>query len=70
MDRQRTYYDPGGSTLFGMHTWRRYAHLTTAVLRAPLGARERVKVIKYLGRKVVDKSGVLWREVKALGHAR
>lgn len=70
MDRQRAYYDPGHSTLFGMHTWRRYARLTEAAFRAPIGARERAKVLKYLARKVMGQSSVLWKEVKALGHAR
>ena len=70
MDRQRAYYDPSKTTVFGMHTWRRYARLTAAVLRAPLGARERAKILKYLGRQVHPQSSVLWKEVKSLGHAR
>jgi hypothetical protein len=70
MDRQRAYYDPGRSTVFGMHTWRRYAHLTAAAFRAPLGARERTRVIKSLGRRLMWHSKALWREVKGMGHAR
>lgn len=70
MVRQRAYYDPEHSTLFGLHTWRRYAHLTAAVLRAPLGARERAKLFRYLGRRAIGQRQALWKEVKALGHAR
>jgi len=68
--RQRAYYDPSRTGMFGMHTWRRFARLTAAAVHAPIGTRERAKVIKYLGRRVIEQSGVLWREVKALGHAR
>jgi hypothetical protein len=70
MDRQRAYYDPGRSTAFGMHTWRRYAHLTAAAFRAPLGAYERARVIKNLGRRLMWHRRALWQEVKGMGHAR
>ena len=70
MQRQRAYYDPGRTGMFGMHTWRRFARLTAAAIRAPIGTRERAKVIKFLGRRAMEQSGILWREVKAMGHAR
>lgn len=70
MDRQRAYYAPGRNGAFGMHTWRRFARLTTAVLRAPIGARERYRLLSYLANKFASQGGNLWKEVKALGHAR
>jgi glycosyltransferase involved in cell wall biosynthesis len=70
MDRQRAYYDPGRNTVFGMHTLRRYAHLTAAAFHAPLGARERTRVIKSLGRRLMWQGKAFWREVKGMGHAR
>lgn len=70
MERQRAYYDPNRTGMFGMHTWRRYARLTVAALRAPLGARERAKVIKSIGQRFRRQSKVLWQEVKSISQAR
>jgi hypothetical protein len=70
MERQRAYYAPGSNGSFGMHTWRRFAGLTAAVMRAPIAARERVRLLRYLAEKFARKRSVLWQEVKALGHIR
>ena len=70
MERQRDYYAPGSNGSFGMHTWRRFARLTAAVMKAPIGARERARLFRYLGEKFAGQKKVLWQEVKSLGHAR
>jgi len=70
MERQRAYYDPGSNWTFALHTWRRFARLTAAVLKAPITARERARLLCYLADRFAGKGRVLWQEVKALGHAR
>jgi glycosyltransferase involved in cell wall biosynthesis len=70
MERQRRYYDPQGHSLFALHTWRRYLHLAGAVVRAPIGAREKRILLSYIGRKARWDRARLWREVKALTNIR
>jgi glycosyltransferase involved in cell wall biosynthesis len=57
MEWQRAYYDPEHRTVFGFHTWRRYAHLLAAVLKAPISAREKQTVGRYLARKATRQRG-------------
>ena len=70
MERQRAYYAPGSNGTFGMHTWRRFGRLTAAVMKAPIAARERARLLRYLAERFAGKRRVLWKEVKALGHVR
>ena len=47
---QRKYYDPGAKTAFGMHTWRKYRHLASALWRGPVGPLEKLRAGAHLGR--------------------
>ena len=62
---QRAYYDPERSALSGilLNYWRRYGNLLWAVTRAPLATREKVKLYRYLGRKMRQHRGYLGKEL-------
>ena len=64
MDHQRSYYDPERRTGFRMHAWRRYLNLLYAVTRAPIDMRERVRLYRYLGRKMKHQRRILLKELK------
>ena len=66
MTRQEAYYAPRGSG-FRFHDWRRYAALVQAVMRAPIGPKERLLVVKYLGGLVTRQRGRLFREIARMG---
>lgn len=66
MDRQIAYYAPQRSG-FRFHTWRRYGHLLTAVARAPISTREKLRAARYLARLIRGQRSRLLRELAALG---
>jgi len=66
MERQRAYYDPEHRKRFGLHLWRRYVGLLSAVTRAPIGMKERLILYRYLGRKMRWQRWVLLRELGAI----
>lgn len=66
MDRQVAYYAPKRSG-FRFHMWRRYGRLLAGVGRAPIPAREKWRVWRYLGRMIRWHRWRLIRELAALG---
>ena len=63
MQRQRDYYDPGHKTYFGMHTIKKYIKLFTVVQRAPIGVSEKLRLFRFLGRRMRWDRAVLAREL-------
>ncbi len=64
-EHQRAYYAPGGRAYFGMHTWRRYVHLSRAVWKAPIAATEKLGLTGELLRRAMWDRRMLWRELRA-----
>ena len=62
-DRQQSYYDPKRKTYFGMQTWKKYHKLVAVVERAPIGASEKWRLFRYLGRQIRWDRATLGREI-------
>ncbi|MEW5977970.1 MAG: glycosyltransferase [Acidobacteriota bacterium] len=52
-ERQSKYYNPSRNQNFGLHTWKKYLRLTSAVACSEIGAGEKVKALKYLYRQML-----------------
>ena len=62
---QLEYYDPAHQTYFGMHTWRKYIKLFTAVQRSPIRMKDKLELFGYLGRSMRWGRSALGRELFA-----
>jgi glycosyltransferase involved in cell wall biosynthesis len=62
-ERQRAYYDPGRMQPRAMHTVRKYRRLFGAVMRAPVGSRQRIGLVSDLCRYARWERQALAREI-------
>jgi glycosyltransferase involved in cell wall biosynthesis len=65
--RQRNYYDPARIDRFGLHTWRKYARLSGAVLRSPIPAGDKASLLATIGRWMAWDRSQLWQDLATLG---
>lgn len=63
---QRAYYDPERLGLSGilMNYWRRYGNCLWAITRAPISTREKLKIYRYLSRKMRQHRRFLVKELR------
>jgi glycosyltransferase involved in cell wall biosynthesis len=63
-EAQRKFYDPERKGFFRLHSWRRYLHLLASVTGAPIDMKEKVKLYRYLGRKMRKQRRILLKELR------
>ena len=52
-EHQQKYYDPGKKSALGMHTWRKFSHLSRSVWKSAIPSGQKIELTAHLARSLV-----------------